>query len=150
MQTDVLLAVEFLASVGCAAFAYRHGGSAERLGAVWFALNTTLGVSGSVVGLNSPLVHLIEDGVFALGLLPLAMIFVSYWIGLVTLIAAALFGLEAIYLLDDRPTDLTYMWINNCLWLLPPLIFLASGVAKLLSKRRLRRESGVQDAAIAA
>jgi hypothetical protein len=148
MQTYVLLAVEFLASIACAVFAYVRGGRAERLGAVWFILNTTLSVGGYLAGFNSPLVHLIEDGVYALGLLPLAMIFVSYWIGLVTFVAAALFVLEAVYLLNDWPTDLTYMWFNNCLWLLPPLIFLACGLANRSPKRRLQRESGVQGAAV--
>jgi hypothetical protein len=96
-------------------------------------------------GYDAPVVHLVEDGVFAVGLLPLAMIFVSYWIGLVTLIAAALFSLEAIYLLNDWPTDLTYAWVNNTLWLSVPLVFLSAGGANLLRKRRDARRQQQAD-----
>jgi hypothetical protein len=147
MQTYPLVAAEYVVMGACAAFAYKQGDRAERLGAIWFALNLIVNIATSVFGLggDGAVIHLVEDGVFAVGLLPLAMIFVSYWIGLVTLIAAALFSLEAIYLLNDWPTDLTYAWVNNTLWLSVPLVFLSAGGANLLRKRRDARRQQQAD-----
>lgn len=139
MQTYPLVAAEYLMTVACAAFAYRQGGRAEQLGAAWFALNMVVGLVINIFGNDAPVFHLVEDGIFAVGLLPLAMIFVSYWIGLVTLIAAALFSLEAFYLLNDMPTDLAYAWVNNTLWFSLPLVFLSAGSANLLRRRREAR-----------
>ena len=141
MQTYPLVVAEYVLTGACAAFAYKQGGRAERLGAAWFALNMVVGLVINFFGNDAPVFHLVEDGIFAVGLLPLAMIFVSYWIGLVTLIAAALFSLEAFYLLNDMPTDLTYAWVNNCLWLSVPLVFLSAGSAKFLEKRREARRA---------
>lgn len=141
MQTYPLVAAEYAVMAVCAAFAYKQGDRAERLGAVWFALNLAVNIATSIFGLggDGAVIHLIEDGIFAIGLLPMAMIFVSYWIGLVTLIAAALFSLEAIYLLNDWSPDLTYAWVNNCLWLSVPLVFLSAGGAKYVKHRREAR-----------
>ena len=143
MQTYPLVAAEYVVMGACAAFAYKQGGRAERLGAAWFGLNLAVNIATLLFGFgdDAPVVHLVEDGIFAVGLLPMAMIFVSYWIGLVTLIAAALFSLEALYLLNDWPADLTYAWVNNSLWLSVPLVFLSAGGARFLEKRReARRE----------
>jgi hypothetical protein len=49
--------------------------------------------------------------------------------------------LEAIYLLNDRPVDNAYLWINNSLWLLVPLIFLVSGFSNRMKNRRVARVS---------
>jgi cell division protein FtsW (lipid II flippase) len=136
MQAYALIAVEYVIMAACATFAHRRGGRGEQLGAIWFAANMAVSICAILLGFDSPLSHLILDGIFALGLLPLAMIFVSYWIGLVTLIAAALFSLEALYLLNEWPNDRAYAWVNNCLWLSVPLVFLISGVANLWRDRR--------------
>lgn len=139
MQFDALLAAEYALMGGSAVLAYKQGDRAEQLGAIWFGLNMAVSATAIAFGVVSPLVQLIEDGIFALGLLPLAMIFVSYWIGLVTFVAAALFALEAFYLLNDWPLDITYIWINNGLWLSVPLIFLCCGATNYLRNRRAAR-----------
>jgi hypothetical protein len=136
MQTYPLIAAEYVVMGACATLAYTQGGRAEQLGAAWFAINMAVSAIFIFAGVDTPIIHLVEDGVFAVGLLPLAMIFVSYWIGLVTLIAAALFSLEALYLLNDWSTDLTYGWINNTLWLSVPLVFLSVGGTKFMKRRR--------------
>jgi hypothetical protein len=141
MQTYALLTAEYLVMGACAAFAYQQGGRAEKFGALLFGSNTVIGAVVGFAGFASPIIQLVEDGMFALGLLPLAMIFVSYWIGLITFVAAALFALEAIYLLNDRPVDNAYLWINNSLWLLVPLIFLVSGFSNRMKNRRVARVS---------
>ena len=149
MSTYALIAAEYLVMGGCAAFAYSQGGRGEQLGAAWFGVNMAMSATAFFSGLDSPLVHLIQDGIFALGLLPLAMIFVSYWIGLVTLIAAALFSLEALYLLKEWPTDNTYAWINNSLWFLVVLVYLSAGTVSLLRNRRAARQArGSESAAV--
>lgn len=118
----------------CAAFAYREGQRPERLGALWLGANTIAGVL--LLGGDSPTVHLVLDGVYAVGLLPLAIIYVSYWVGLLTLIAAALFGLEAVYLVNDWPIDRAYADINNALGLAGPLVMLICGLANGWRRRR--------------
>jgi hypothetical protein len=135
----ILLVIEYALMGVCAAFAYRQGGRAERTGAVWFCANMAVSAVASFAGLVSPVIQLVEDGVFALGLLPLAMIYVSYWMGLLTFIAAALFSLEALYLLNDWQIDTTYIWVNNALWLSAPLVFLICGLSNLRKSRRARR-----------
>ena len=137
---NVLLLVEYALMGVCAAFAYTQGGRAERRGAVWFGANMAVNAVASFSGFVSPVIQLVEDGIFALGLLPLAMIYVSYWMGLLTFIAAALFSLEALYLLNDWHIDTTYIWINNILWLSAPLVFLVCGFTNLRRNRRTARQ----------
>jgi hypothetical protein len=131
MQGYIIVAIEYLIVLASGIFAYRQGGLPERLGLIWWGVNIVVGVLLTTANLDTPLSHLILDGVFAIGLLPLAMIFVSYWIGAVTLISAALFGLEAVYLLNDRPIDPVYAWVNNSLLLLIPAAFLSSGFVNI-------------------
>lgn len=135
--------------LGVALFAYREGGLAERLGAVWLGCNTVIGATLLLLNLDSPLSHLVADGVFATGLLPLAVIFASYWIGLVTLAAAALFSLEALYLIYEWPMDQTFAQINNVLVLSVPLVMLCSGVVNRFRRKRRERAERSAGAAIA-
>lgn len=131
--------------LGIAWFAHREGGLAERLGAIWLGCNTVIGATLLLLHLDSPLSHLIADGIFAIGLLPLAVIFASYWIGLVTFAAAALFSLEAFYLINEWPMDRTFAQINNVLVLSVPIVLLCSGVVN--RHRRKRRERAERRAA---
>lgn len=136
MHALLLLALYYLLAFGCAAYAWSQGDRGERLGAIWFALNMLGTLLASAAGFRSPTIHLIEDGIFAVGVLPLAIIYVSYWIGLVTFAAAALFTLEALYLINDLPIDNTYSRINNSLWLAVLLIFLISGICNQMRRRK--------------
>ncbi len=138
MHGFAVLALDNLVIAACAALAYRQGGRAERLGVIWLGGNMVLSAAAYLSNVASPTAHLVEDGLFALGLLPLAVIYVSYWIGMATLIATALFALEAAYLIDDRASDRTYVWINNCLWLALALVLLISGLTNLIRNRRAR------------
>lgn len=69
-------------------------------------------------GERSTTFHLAVDGIYATGLLPLAFFFVSWWIGSQTLIACAGFGLQAAYLLTDRPPDSFFVQTSNILFAL--------------------------------
>jgi hypothetical protein len=136
MKAFAVFAIEYLLAFGCAAFAFRQGDRPERLGAILLVIDLIGGATINLLRLDSPTLYLIEDGVFAVGLLPLAVIYVSYWIGAATLLAAALFSLEALYLVNDWTLDNTYMRINNGLWLALPLTFLISGICNWLRRRR--------------
>lgn len=138
MHGFAIFVVDNLVLAACAALAYRQGGRAERLGVIWLGGNMVFGVAAYLSNFDSPTAHLVEDGLFALGLLPLAVIYVSYWVGMATLIATALFALEAAYLIDDRAWDHTYGWINNCLWVALALVLLVSGLTNLVRNRRAR------------
>ena len=136
MHNYAYVAVDYLFMLGGASFAYKHGGTAERFGAMWYALNTCLSAAMTVFSPDSPTAHLVSDGTFAIGILPLAMIYVSYEMGLIALISAALFSLEAVYLINDRPADLFYAWSNNVLCLLIPIVFWGGGfIARARSRR---------------
>lgn len=145
MKAIILFAIEYVLAFGCAVFAFRQGARAERLGAIWLAIDLIGGAVINLLRIDSPTLHLLEDGVFAVGLLPLAIIYVSYWVGAATLLAAALFSLEALYLVNDWAVDDTYMMVNNGLWLALPLTFLISGVSNYLRRKRAehRRDGGV-------
>jgi hypothetical protein len=134
MNSIALIAGYYLLMFGSAAVAFKHGGLGDRLGAVWYASNIFVGAAFNLAGLNSPTAHLVSDGIFAVGLLPLAVIFASYWVGVVTLIAAALFSLEALYLINDWPIDPTYAIANNGLCLATPIILLISAVVNFLRR----------------
>lgn len=121
-----------------AAFAYNEGGRGDRLGAIWYGVNIVVGAGFNLVGLASPTAHLTSDGIFAIGLLPLAVIYASYWVGAVTLIAAALFSLEALYLINEWPIDAAYAAANNALCIAIPLVLLVSGVSNRWRRRRAR------------
>ena len=140
MHFDLIFVIEYALIAACTAFAYFHGGQVERMGAIWFGVNMIVSAMVGLARLGSPVVQLVQDGIFALGLLPLTMIYVSYWMGALTMIAAALFTLEAMYLLADRPADLLYVWVNNILWLLAPLVFLVCGIMSMRKNRRAARE----------
>jgi hypothetical protein len=137
MHGYLFAAADYLIIGSSAVFAFRQGDTAERRGILWLALNMLASIVASGFGLESPTAHLVEDGLFALGLLPLAVIYVSYVVGVLTLIATGLFTLEAFYLINERPSDSLYAWINNGLWLSVPLVFLASGCMNMSRRRRV-------------
>jgi hypothetical protein len=136
MGLIAVFAIEYLIAGGCAAYAWWRGGRGEQLGAAWFAASLAGSLIANLLQLKSPTAHLVQDGIFAVGLLPLAVIFVSYWIGLVTLVAAALFSLEAIYLINDWKADPTYIAVNNALWAAVLLIYFSAGLSNHLRCRR--------------
>ncbi|CAN7415215.1 hypothetical protein LJR225_002660 [Phenylobacterium sp. LjRoot225] len=142
MHPYVIPLSENLLILGCALFAYREGGIAERIGSVWLACNTIVGSLLLVLRVDSLTTHLVADGVFATGLLPLAVIFASYWVGLVTLAASALFALEAVYLINDWPIDRLFANVNNGLAIAIPLVILCSGLANRRRRRRLAAANG--------
>jgi hypothetical protein len=121
-------------------FAIKYGDRAIRLGAIWLVVNMSLHFVLSLGGRASPTLHLIDDGIYATGLLPLAFFTVSYWIGVLALLACGSFILQSVYLLADRPTDWTYAHINDAITVCCLLTLIAGGVASILERRKERRE----------
>jgi hypothetical protein len=130
-----LYIVENAIALAICLFAIRAGGSAERLAGFWFAASITVYVLLMTFQQASPTLSLVNDGVFAVGLLPLAMIFVSWGIGVMTLIQAFSFAVEAFYLLTDRPIDGPYLMLMNWASVAIALTLLGSTVASILHRR---------------
>lgn len=132
----MLIAVfEYLFLLAVSGFAFKMGGRAERQGASWLLLNVGLHAVLTLGGVGSPTPHLIADGVYATGLIPLAFLHVSWWIGVMALIECASFILQAVYLVTDQTIDLTFAQINNALFLAAVLTLLISAVASMLQRR---------------
>jgi hypothetical protein len=151
MLWHVIFVAQLALMVGAAGFAFAMGGTVERLAAAWWAGNCILNTTLIAVGWDSPTVQLVLDGICATGFLPFAVIFVSWWAGALTLLAASVFTLEAIYLLQEKPADMFYAAVNNAITLATGFVFLASGLAGLWSRRRAAKSTpaGVPAAAAA-
>jgi hypothetical protein len=149
MLVLAIFAAQILPLLGAAVFAYATGGSGERRAAIWWGGNYIVTTIVVAAGWGSPTVQLVLDGICATGFLPLAIFYVSWWAGAVALLSAALFGLEAAYLLSDQKVDLLYMQVNNLITLATGLVFLVCGAANLHARRRYAR-SLAKGAALAA
>jgi hypothetical protein len=148
MHSIVSVAVFYVMALGSAAFAYVHGERGDRVGALWYSVNVIVSGIFNLVGLSSPTAHLISDGIFATGLLPLAVIYASYWVGALTLIGAGLFALEAVYLIDERAIDLAYATANNALCIAVPIVLMISGGCNLWRSWRARQRKPLDDSAL--
>jgi hypothetical protein len=124
-----------LAQVFTAAFVLKEGGRAERIGVLWQLLNAAIQMVNELSGVHSTVVQLIADGVFAIGMLPAAIYFVSYWIGVQTLLSALQFGLEAAYLVTDRPIDFLFAYLSNINFCLMLINLNVATVASMWARR---------------
>src|SRR4051794_29763846 len=95
--------------------AIRYGDRVIRLAAVWICVNIGVHHVLSVGGVASPTFHLINDGIYATGLLPLAFFSVSPWTGVLALLACGSFVLQSFYLLSERATDRLFMTVNDAI-----------------------------------
>jgi uncharacterized membrane protein len=114
----------------------RYGDRVIRLAAIWIAANVLLHMALSLGRLGSATLHLVADGIYATGLLPLAFFSVSPWIGAQALLACGSFVLQSYYLLSDRPTDPTFAYINDAIMIGYLLTFLAGTAASVMERRR--------------
>lgn len=144
---QTIFVAEQLLLLGFVCFAIVRGGYAERRGAAWFLGNMIVHSVLTVSGVDSPTAHLVLDGIFATGLLPLAFFHVSWWIGIVALLAGASFGLQAWYLVAEIETDITYRRINNALAV---GICLTLFVSALVSTRARKKPGSTVEPALAA
>ena len=119
-------------------YAVKCGDRVIRMAALWFAASVFLHAALSFGGVSSPTLHLVNDGIYATGLLPLAFFSVSPWIGALALLACGSFVLQSLYLLNDRPTDWTFTYVNDAIMVAYLLTFLAGTTASVISRRRAR------------
>jgi hypothetical protein len=119
-------------------FAIKYGDRVIRLAAIWISANVFLHSMLSLGGVASPTLHLIADGIFATGLLPLAFFSVSPWIGVLALLACGSFILQSFYLLGDRATDRMFVHVNDAITLAYLITFFAGTVASILARRHER------------
>ena len=115
MLMSPIVLVIWLAILATSAFAFWKGGAPERVGAglllfvaiFVLVINTFLPISSRAVP------RLASDGVMALGLLVLVVVYASLWLGAAMLLQAVQFSLHAYYFVVSKPMDLTYYVVNN-------------------------------------
>jgi hypothetical protein len=135
-STTLWIAAEILAC----GFAINCGDRTLRWTGIWILGNSLFHTLLACGGVTSPTLHLINDGVYATGLLPLAFLTVSPWVGALALLACGAFIVQSVYLLSDRPTDWTFAVLNNVITVVA-LATLATGAAiAMLDRRRDRLE----------
>ena len=113
----MIVFIIYFALFAAVGFACAQGDLPERLGGIWLLLNAGIHWLVQTFLNDAASLHVIIDGVYATGLLPLAAFYVSWWIGAQTFIAAAGFSLEAYYLLNDMPIDYPFIAISNVLFI---------------------------------
>ena len=128
-----------LAVFAICGLAVRFGGPAERIGGCWVAANVIVQIVLTGGYMRSPTLQLLVDGIYATGLIPLAVIYVSWFIGIMAFVVCAAFTQEAVYLLADIPFSGTSTIVNNLVCLTSTLALLASTVASWMHRRRLER-----------
>jgi hypothetical protein len=121
--------------------AIRWGDRTIRQAAIWISANIAIHTCLSIGGVASPTLHLINDGIYATGLLPLAFFSVSPTIGVLALLACGSFVLQSFYLLAEKPTDWTFTHVNDAINAGYLLTFVAGTIASVRSRRRERKET---------
>ena len=90
------------------------GGKAERLAAVVVAANMILGLATSQLAPDfEGMVRFANDGLAAVALLAVTLIYGAPWMGGVMLLFAAQFSMHSYYLVMARESDYVYALINN-------------------------------------
>ncbi len=102
-------------AVGTMALAWAKGSAAERVGT---SLNLLMVVLVSAVHEYAPATIVADlvmttDGIFALALLGLAVVYAYPWVGVALLLQGVQFGLHATYYVQHRQADLLHAWVNN-------------------------------------
>lgn len=134
-NSPIILAL-FGFSLASCLFAFWRGGPAERIGAGVILANLllTLGSSMAAPAGLQPLIQLGLDGLTALVLAGLALLYASLWIGVVMILYAAQFALHGYYLVAQKAVDSTHVIVNNGDFLLVSLS-LAVGTAVAWRRR---------------
>lgn len=125
MPESLIVRCLLLLAFSVCGWSFWKGGSAERAGAVLVVANTLAGLVLSDT--SNPVVKLTLDGVTALAFAGLAIRYTSKWLGVVMLLYGAQFGLNAYYFVMARDRDLTFVQVNNTIFLFV-CMSLAAGV----------------------
>jgi hypothetical protein len=115
MPTSPIVIALTVLTLGICVFALWKGGQAERFGAGLILANAVLSTAGDLLFPHSDLavVWLVGDGLTAVGLLVVAIVYASFWLGGVMLLYAILFTLHSFYFVTGREVDLFHARVNN-------------------------------------
>lgn len=115
MPTSPYVIALTILTLGICVFALLKGGQAERYGAALILVNALVSSVGDLLFPKADLAvfWLIGDGLTAFGLLIVAVIYASFWLGGVMILYAVLFALHAFYFVTNKPVDLFHAQVNN-------------------------------------
>jgi signal transduction histidine kinase len=88
------------------------GAKAERIAAAIIVANVLIATANYATA-RSQLIDLCVDALTALALLPITMRYASLWLGVVMLVYSLQFGLDAYYIVLERPLDSLHAIVNN-------------------------------------
>lgn len=108
------IATDIMATLTCL-FAFWQGGRAERFGAAIIFGNLVTYIVNETM-FHGQVIALVIDGLTAVSLLMVAVIFASFWLGAVMLLYAMQFSLHAFYFVTERPRDLLHSVVNNTIF----------------------------------
>src|SRR5581483_4098262 len=113
-ELSLRLLINAFAILG-AVFALWKGSAAERIAAVIVIANAMLGEGAHwLLPHSEDVIRLLNDGLTAVALLVVTVMFAALWMGGVMLFFAAQFSLHAYYFVMDRPSDdYLHALINN-------------------------------------
>ena len=142
MSTIFIFALQIGLALAGVLFAALRGGPAERLSATVVVANIILGlaVREFFPGFES-MFRFINDGLAAVALLAVTVLYAAPWMGGVMLFYAAQFSLHSYYLVTGRPdTDYLHALVNNIDFGGVICCLIAGTVAALLRRGRRLRE----------
>ena len=93
-------------------FACVKGAAAERIAAAIIVSNVLIATANYATA-RSQLVDLCVDALTAFALLPITMRYASLWLGVVMLVYSLQFGLDAYYIVLERPLDHLHAIVND-------------------------------------
>jgi hypothetical protein len=139
-DSPLALTLSLLVLSGCFLSLWK-GSAAERLGGgvVLANLLCTVLVSAFLPADSRAVGELVVDGLTALGLLAIVLLYGSLWLGGVMLLYAVLFTLHAYYFVTERANDRLHAIVNN-LDTIGVTLFLVTGTL-VAWRRRTRAEA---------
>ena len=145
MHTSYIVAAAIFITSG---FALWKGDQGVRKAGLFNLADQIIGSSlniflGSETG---EVIRLSLDGVWAVGLLLLAVRYASVWLGVALMLQAVQFSLHSYYLLNELPRDSLHAWINNIDNYGICLCLVAGSVAALRRRKALAREEAEREA----
>lgn len=128
-----------------AVLAIWKGGPAERFGGMAVIANVLIGQTLHMLAPDlDDMVRLVNDGLTALVLLGVTVLYSALWMGGVMLLFAVQFSMHSYYLVTERPTDHLYALVNNLDFMgVSNFLLLGTGAAWLARARRTKRETAV-------
>jgi hypothetical protein len=131
LVANILLFFSFAACL----FAFAKGGLAERIGAAVILANLFATMANEALYHNQ-IISLAIDGLTALVLLVVAVLYASFWLGAVMLLYALQFALQAYYFVLERPRDNLHVVLNNTDWFAISLCLVAGTAMTWMSRER--------------